>query len=68
MMFWNEKQRKKESYYYVKAIHFEKKLLEKYPHLAEDREFLRDYCKEKVRPADHNPDVEQLIKKASQQD
>ena len=68
MLYWNEKQRNRETYYSVKARELEKKLLEKYPHLAEDMEFLQDYCMKKVRPADTNPDVEKLIKEEDEEE
>lgn len=60
-MLWNEKQRKRDWYFKMKSKGLAKKLMEKYPHLGEDPQFLREYCDSKVRPADENPDVEKLI-------
>ena len=49
------------AYYSSKKREFVKELLEKYPHLKDDEEFLMEYCESKVTPADENPDVEKLI-------
>jgi len=60
-MLWNEKQRKRSFTKRKKAKHLYRKLLEKYPHLEEDPEFLREYCEQKMGGIDSNPDVEKLI-------
>ena len=67
MVLWNEKIRKKDYRDKALARRLYNKLLNKYPHLSEDPEFLKEYCQEKMIPPDPNPDVEELIKKSNEQ-
>lgn len=65
---YNEKELKRQSYAKACSKSLYRKLLNKYPHLAEDKEFLWEYCEEKMTPPDANPDVEKLIQLKAQQD